>query len=44
MPPEDMKGISQRLRTAVISLIEKGYCYFGTGGALGFDYEKKNVM
>lgn len=37
MPPEDMKGISQRLRTAVIGLIEKGYCYFGAGGALGFD-------
>lgn len=37
MPPEDMKGISQRLRTAIVGLIEKGYCYFGAGGALGFD-------
>ena len=37
IPPEDKKAISERLRKTVIDLIEKGYCFFGAGGALGFD-------
>lgn len=37
IPPEDFKEISRRLETTLIQLIEKGYMYFGTGGALGFD-------
>lgn len=37
IPSEDMDCISQRLRKAIINLIDNGYCYFGAGGALGFD-------
>lgn len=29
--------ITKRLRKTLIELIEQGYCYFGAGGALGFD-------
>lgn len=37
MPPEDIKRISRRLKDEIERLIDKGYCYFGAGGALGFD-------
>lgn len=37
IPPESFEEISRRLETTLIQLIEKGYMYFGTGGALGFD-------
>lgn len=37
IPPEKLKDVSQRLRVTLIQLIEKGYLYFGVGGALGFD-------
>ncbi len=37
IPPERLHIITRRLRTAIIELIEDGYLYFGTGGALGFD-------
>lgn len=37
IPLESFEKISQRLETTLIQLIEKGYLYFGTGGALGFD-------
>lgn len=37
IPPENFEEISRRLETALIQLIEKGYMYFGAGGALGFD-------
>ena len=38
----NIKGYSKRtlaktLETELIKLIENGYCYFGAGGALGFD-------
>lgn len=29
--------LSQRLKDTIIQLIYEGYCFFGTGGALGFD-------
>lgn len=29
--------LQQRLETAIVGLIRSGVCYFGTGGALGFD-------
>ena len=29
--------VSERLRETLIKCIEKGYCFFGAGGALGFD-------
>ena len=37
IPPEDFEEISRRLEKTLIPLIEKGYMYFGAGGALGFD-------
>ena len=37
IPPENFEEISQRLESILIQLIEKGYKYFGAGGALGFD-------
>ena len=38
------KAVAQRLKTELTDLISSGYQFFGAGGALGFDYEKKNVM
>ncbi len=29
--------IKENLKKVIVSLIEQGYCFFGTGGALGFD-------
>lgn len=37
IPPEDFEEIARRLEDTLIQLIEKGYIYFGAGGALGFD-------
>ena len=37
IPPKRMTSLARRLRTEIIELIEKGYLYFGAGGALGFD-------
>lgn len=37
IPPESFPEISRRLEAVLIQLMKKGYQYFGTGGALGFD-------
>lgn len=37
IPPEDLPMVSEKLRKTLIDCIEKGYCFFGAGGALGFD-------
>lgn len=37
IPPEQVAAVSRRLDAVILSCIEKGYRYFGTGGALGFD-------
>ncbi len=37
IPPEDLPMVSEKLRQTLIDCIEKGYCFFGAGGALGFD-------
>ncbi len=37
IPPEEIPMVSKRLRDALIECIENGYCFFGAGGALGFD-------
>ena len=44
LPADDLPEISKHLEDTLATLIEQGYRYFGAGGALGFDYEKKNVM
>ena len=37
IPDEDEKRIKAHLKTVLEELINSGYCYFGSGGALGFD-------
>lgn len=37
LPSENLPEISKRLEDTLLTLIEQGYCYFGAGGALGFD-------
>lgn len=37
IPIEKQNEISRRLEAVLIHLIERGYLYFGAGGALGFD-------
>ncbi len=37
IPMLQKHGITKRLRKTLVELIEQGYCYFGAGGALGFD-------
>ena len=37
LPTDDLPEISKRLEDTLVALIEQGYCYFGAGGALGFD-------
>ena len=37
IPPERIDTLARRLKAIIVDLIENGYQYFGTGGALGFD-------
>ncbi len=37
IPPKRIDILARRLKTVIIELIDKGYTYFGAGGALGFD-------
>ena len=37
IPENELPIIKERLRETVIELIERGYRFFGAGGALGFD-------
>ena len=37
LPHGDLEKIALRTKEAIVSSIQDGYCYFGTGGALGFD-------
>lgn len=37
IPPSEVGTITQRLKIVIEDLINDGYLYFGTGGALGFD-------
>lgn len=37
IPQEQYDAIASRLQNEIVNLIEQGYCYFGAGGALGFD-------
>lgn len=37
IPSEQYTQIARRLRCEIVKLIEQGYAFFGTGGALGFD-------
>ena len=37
IPPEKKDEITRRLKETLIQLINRGYLYFGAGGALGFD-------
>ena len=37
LPRDDLEKIATKTKEAIVSSIHDGYCYFGTGGALGFD-------
>lgn len=37
IPMLQKHSIVKQLRKTLVELIEQGYCYFGAGGALGFD-------
>lgn len=37
LPPKKLSLICNRLEKTIIKYINEGYCYFGSGGALGFD-------
>ncbi len=37
IPASQMPEVSKKLRTVVVDLINRGYCHFAAGGALGFD-------
>ena len=37
IPQNDYETVKSKLRKETIKLIEQGVCFFGTGGALGFD-------
>lgn len=37
IPPSEIELVSHKLEETIIKLIEMGYEFFGTGGALGFD-------
>ena len=37
IPPIESSVVSENLRKTLVQCIENGYCYFGAGGALGFD-------
>ena len=37
LPVLQLHSIKKRLKNEIICLVEQGYRYFGTGGALGFD-------
>lgn len=37
IPIPQIPILKSKLKTTIIECIEKGYCYFGAGGALGFD-------
>ena len=44
IPQSELKQISKALKKAICEAYENGYRCFASGGAVGFDYEKKNVM
>ena len=37
IPPEQEENLAGRLEATIIKYINQGYCYFGAGGAMGFD-------
>ena len=44
IPKKDIRKTRKNTLNAIIKAYENGYRYFGNGGAIGYDYEKKNVM
>ncbi len=44
IPPEEQTEISDRLRKTIIELYRRGVCFYGAGGALGFDALASKVV
>ena len=38
------QAITRKLENIIDRLYQRGVQYYGAGGALGFDYEKGNIM
>jgi len=44
IPPQEQEAITRKLENIIDRLYQRGVQYYGAGGALGFDYEKGNIM
>ena len=44
LPPGEREKIAGKLEDVIVALCQQGIRYYGAGGALGFDYEKKKIM
>jgi len=44
IPKDEIENLTKRLTDEVRDLIVQGYCYFGAGGALGFDTIAEQVV
>lgn len=44
IPTEEVPTVKANLRKVLIDSIENGYCYFGAGGAIGFDTLAANAV
>lgn len=44
IPKDETENLTKRLTDEVWNLIVQGYCYFGAGGALGFDTIAEQVV
>ena len=41
---KERKSLEYRLNKVILHLYKQKVLYYGAGGALGFDYEKRKVM
>lgn len=44
IPKDEIENLTKHLTDEVRNLIAQGYCYFGAGGALGFDIIAEQVV
>lgn len=44
IPNSILPQLRSQINEVITALIESGICFFGAGGAIGFDYEREMVM
>ncbi len=44
IPQAQIPALTKKLTATIQMLAAQGIIYYGAGGALGFDYEKRKVM